>query len=359
MPNKDKFIKRNTGVLPIIGALPTNKSYINGIISGVPYEEILLSMLWKQYRSTGEKQHSLYFDSRGCVSFSFNNGVEEGINFLKQTGILTDEVVNSLLPNSNDQALFWEFFNDNGEADLSDRGLAKLSDTDLYNGNSLFRVFDIGKDFALPERVWGYPREQRTPVFDWDDFYKDIPVELVEKYSQVFFSVFKITGEFFSPSLDNIKKHLKQAPIQIASGWCPDWGVRTPIRACDRHNEHATVIDGLTANDDYEDYDTYNPFGKVLAKDYKIDGALKIIVSIKELTINKMIVKENYLYQLVEGVGGFALGLNGKLIIDDLAKILASWSVRNNGFTAGKVLAVSQKDWDSVDHYNLKMQIVE
>jgi hypothetical protein len=56
----------------------------------------------------------------------------------------------------------------------------------------------------------------------------------------------------------------------------------------------------------------------------------------------------------VEGLGGFALGLDGRLIIDDVAKILASWEVRNNGDTKGMTKAVRQAEWDSVPHINLK-----
>lgn len=73
-------------------------------------------------------------------------------------------------------------------------------------------------------------------------------------------------------------------------------------------------------------------------------------------TVMKII--DNTLYQLVESPGGFALGLDGKLIIDDLASILASWQVRNAGNTTGKTATCSLADWNSVPHINLKRELL-
>lgn len=330
---------------------PRLKDYVAGVVSGVVYENRLSTGDWRQWRSTGEKQHSLYFDSKACVSFSFNNNVESQINWLKP--LLTPTLLLTLLTPS-ELLLFQDFFNDSGEADLSDRALAKLSGT-TQAGNTASWVSVIGSQYAVPEKAWGYPRDQRTPVFDWNDFYQPIPQETVDKYSKVFFKVFKIEREFISRSKAQIEYHLKQAPIQIASGFCTGWGTTDPVRACSRHNEHATVIDA-TGTDRFYLSDSYIPFAKALALDYNIDACLKIVVSINQPKDNTMIVKENYLYQLVEAPGGFALGLNGNLIVDDVAKLLASWLVRNGGNTTGKVAAVTKADWDSVKHYNLKLE---
>lgn len=359
-----KSKKINTGVLPRIGARPGHKDYFAGAISGIEYKERLLDGRWLLYRSAGEQQFSIYMDSYGCVSFSFNNGVEENINWLIATGQLTKEKVAELLTSEKDQVMFWEFFNDNKEADLSDRALAKLSGT-TKRGNTLSRVADAGRGnaenpgFAVPERVWPYPIKQRQPVFDWDDFYQDIPEDIVKEYSRVFFSVFEITTEFITPTWDSISRHLKHAPVQISAGWCPGWGIDRPVKACDRLSDHATVIDGQE-DGMYCDFDTYPGFDVRLAKDYKISGALKIIVEInKKITIPIMQVKENVLYQLVEAPGGFALGINGKLMIDSVDKIIASFMVRNKGSIAGKVATCTMAEWNSVPHINLKGESVQ
>lgn len=351
---KDTLKPHNTGVYL---EPPRATDYVQGLVSGVPFETLLTSKNWKQYRSTGEKQYSIYFDSKGCVSFSFNNAVEMQINRFRKENILTDALVAQLLPDPQERAMFWEFFNDLKEADLSDRALAKVSGT-TQEGNSLSWVAFVGRNKALPERVWPYPRDQKIPAFNWDDFYAPIPDDLIQKYSNVFFKVFTIVTEFIEPTLAEIDRNLAHAPVQIAAGYCPGWNEVTPVAACERHNDHATIVDGMP-NQQYQVFDHYLPFEKILATDYKIDAALKIVVTIKKpITQPSMIVKDNYLYQLVEHPGGFALGLNGNLIIDDLAKILASWMIRNKGIIVDKTQTVNLADWNSVKHYNLKMEPV-
>lgn len=341
----------NTGVY--VDPIVSITDYVRGLLTGITFETRLATGDWQPYRSTGEKQHSVYFDSMACVSFSFNNAVESQINWMKKTGLLTDAIIAQLLPDPGERGMFMEFFNDKGEADLSDRALAKLSGTTMI-GNSLSWVATTGRNYAVPQRKWNYPVTQQNPVFDWDDFYTSIPPDMVKTYSDIFFKVFKIQTEFITPTKDEIAFNLKQAPIQIASGVCPGWGTDTPVKACSRHNDHATVVDAVTTTKEPLIFDHYIPFGKMLANDYFIDAALKILVTIKQPTTNTMIVKNDYLYQLVEAPGGFALGLDGSLRIDSLDKIIATWLVRNNGNTTGKTIAIKKIDWDSVKHFDLK-----
>lgn len=79
------------------------------------------------------------------------------------------------------------------------------------------------------------------------------------------------------------------------------------------------------------------------------------------ITHNPYGLQQNTLVQLVEGIGGFALFAqdkdgNDRFFIDDLAKIQASWLVRNKGDIKGKTLAVAQIVWDAYKpvHRNLK-----
>ena len=72
-------------------------------------------------------------------------------------------------------------------------------------------------------------------------------------------------------------------------------------------------------------------------------------------------LQHHTLVQLAEGKGGFALFSTNnegddRFYIDDLAKILASWQVKNKGETGGKTLAVAQVVWDAYKdiHFNLK-----
>ena len=104
--------------------------------------------------------------------------------------------------------------------------------------------------------------------------------------------------------------------------------------------------------DSYE----YGGHLKKYAWDYKFGCAMQFKVTIKE--DKPMEVKDNYLYQLVEGPGGFAMGLDECLVIDDTSKLLASFIMRNKGDIEGKTVSVGLDDWNSVVHKDLKMNVI-
>lgn len=64
----------------------------------------------------------------------------------------------------------------------------------------------------------------------------------------------------------------------------------------------------------------------------------------------------NHLVQLVEDFGGFGIIIDEKLIIGSTAEILATWAMRNDGDTKNKTVAFTKEQWDSVPHYNLKLE---
>jgi len=313
----------------VITPPPNPTDYVAGIGSGVLYEE-RTNGDWTSWLPEQELQKGI-IESMACVSFSFNNAIEIQANWLIQEKKLS----------LNQEVLLKPFIR-NGRLNLSDIGLAWKSGTS-QSGNSLSYVAIVGRNFAIPESVWPF----KPNATSWEDLYTPPQVNF-QTYTDLFFSVFDIQTEWINP--DEIKKHLKQAPIQIAAPVCPGWNTQTPVAACGTGSGHATII--TKASDTFSDFDHYAPFQKKLALDYKFDAALKIVLSIKQPVT--MTIKENHLYQLVQGHGGFALGLGGKLIIDDTAKILASFQVRNNGDTKGKCMALTLKDWDSVPHINLK-----
>jgi len=332
-------IIRNYGV---IEKPPKPEDYIAGIASGVVYAVREPFSGWKSYRPLGEMQRNKYVDAMGCVSWSFNNSVETQINWHMVAKHLTDAQIIKLEP----------FIDQYGMVNLSDIGLAFLAGT-TQRGAWMSRVATKGRNFAIPESAWPFDTEART----WEELYeKKLTDEEIQKYSDIFFSVFEIQTEFVSPTLEEAVTHLKQAPLQIVCPICPGWGnFNGVVQPCGiTVSSHAVVIDGI--KDVIDIFDHYKPFGKKLSRDYKIGSMLKIVVNVKKPNVKKPMleVKDNVLYQLVEAPGGFALGLGGKLLIDDLGKILASWLVRNAGKTDGKTATATKKEWDSVPHINLK-----
>ncbi len=65
---------------------------------------------------------------------------------------------------------------------------------------------------------------------------------------------------------------------------------------------------------------------------------------------------ENTFYQVVTGKGGFGLFADGKMFVDDTAKLQASWIIRNGGDIKGKTGTLTEEQFNAVDHFNLKRE---
>lgn len=271
--------ERTTGVF----IDPGPKDWIAGVnsqISGITINNT--SGDWIKYLPTRERQHSVYFDTQGCVTFSALNIIETILNYKKAHGLLPKAMI--------DEFTAYGYFDANGSFNFSDRYIAKLSGT-TQRGNTLNNVAEAIRKYGLiPQKMWDYPVEQRTPVFDWNEFYKDIPQELIDIGQKVFLKWVKINWEWIitgvtSPKLaaDVLSVHLQEAPIQVATAVCPGWneGGATPVPKCDLPLAHATAIPNRREeNGIIDDFDTYDPFLKMLAADYPIPWALKYVVTI-------------------------------------------------------------------------------
>ena len=259
---------KNTGVV----IKHQEADYIAGTI---PYKEVCND--WTQFLPFGEKQHSVYFDTMACVTFSALNIIEIQLNQLLFKGLIPQDAI--------------KFFSDegyllNGQFNFSDRFTAKMSGT-TKEGNYLQAVWNSVKhDGLLPEKDWNYPRIQRTPVFDRDDYYKEIPQELKDKalkalnyleFAYEWLIEGKIT-EYSSTDLEMLKTELKQAPLHLAAPTC-NWGDGV-IEPCGKTRAtHATTI--FKINDYVHDYDHYDPFVKTLSLKYIMPWIMKGVVTLK------------------------------------------------------------------------------
>ena len=300
----------NTGVI----IKQQEADYLAGAI---PYKEVCDS--WTKYLPKGEKQHGLYFDTMACVTFSALNVVEIQLNYMVANNLISEESV--------------KFFSDNGyllngQFNFSDRFTANMSGT-TKSGNYLQKVWDsIRHDGLLPEKDWNYPREQRTPVFDWDDYYKEIPQELKDKalkvldyldfaYEWVFQN--KIST-YTEDELKELERELKHAPLQLAAPTC-NWGAGI-LEPCGKTRaSHATTIYEVTKF--IHDYDHYDPFLKTLSLKYIMPYIMKGVVTLK--TNNKImdeqklnqIYKEILFRDMDEGAEGY-LGHDEKFVRSEL-----------------------------------------
>lgn len=298
--------------------------YHYGGISGITGEVINASGQWDAYLPKLELQHGTYFDTAACATFSALNCLE----------ILMKKKFNLTL-------------------DFSDRFTAKVSGT-TKRGNYLYKVADsIRKDGLVPEMEWPFWRGRQARI-DWDLYYRKPPREL-RKQAKKFLDDYAIQYEWVFTDPDYLMASLQEGPLQVTitcSNQEDENGITT--RTLGRE-EHAVTLYGFVIGKYWKIFDHYLKVEKKLAWDYRFFHALKYEISKRgKPVIPTMKLKENHLYQLVEGKGGFGLAIANKLYVDDTDKLIASFIVRNKGDIKGKTMAIGLQDWDSVPKCNLK-----
>lgn len=269
------------GVMPqTFGLLPDDripeeksKDFLFGTENGVVKYELMPDGNWmNSILKSNEVQAGVYFDSMACVSFSLAKVCSMTFNRMIKLGLFSMEQMRWLIDN--------EYLDSHGEVNFSERALAKWSGTTRF-GNSLWRVVDTARTKGLvPNSKWSFPNEQRTPVFDWDDYYKEVPSEL-NVLGYEFIRMFPFYYEFISTSDRNLlAKGRKYSPAQVTVFAYPP-PVNGVYPTTDKVKNHAvaSVNDNESEQiryiaDSYED--GYTPgvqFFKKLAWDYSLgDG---------------------------------------------------------------------------------------
>ena len=229
------------------------------------------------------------------------------------------------------------------ESNYSDRFVAKMSGT-TKRGNYLWKVASsIRKTGMVLEERWAY-------VNGWDNYYSDIPQDIKDEGLE-YLDKWEVGHEWVDGNVEDIKEHLKYAPLQATVRYASGTGIMNPKGPTD----HAITIYGYVEGEYWKIFDSYQGYLKKYAWDYKFDSIIKYTLTSK---IKPMEIKQNHLYQLIEGKGGVALGLDDGLIIDDLAKINSTFMIRNNGDIKGKIVTATLEEWESVPHYNIKKQLI-
>ena len=256
------------------------------IAGSLPYKEVCND--WTPYLPTDERQHGLYFDTMACVTFSALNVIETQVNYFIANKLITRKILNDL-----DSLGFIV----NGKFECSDRFTAKMSGT-THSGNYLQKVWDsIRHHGLLPEKDYPYPRTQRTPVFDWDDYYEEISEDLKYKAKQILryfdFSYEWIVSnkitEYSNNEIEELKKQLKHTPLQLASPLC-NWGSGI-LEPCGKTTaSHATMI--YSTNDIIHIFDHYIPIRKTLSLKYIMPWVMKGVVTLKSNNKEMKLIRE-------------------------------------------------------------------
>jgi hypothetical protein len=271
----------NTGVL--VDKKPRLQDYMAGGETGIQFVVRLPNGNWFTFKPTDEKQHYKYFDTMACVTFSALNCVEYQVNYLISSKQLSVEQMTKL----NELG----FIDANGKFNCSDRFTAYMSGT-TKSGNYMWKVWEsIRIDGLLPESDWSYPIDQDSPIFDWNEYYKD-PGQARKDKAKLILEILQIKWEWLwqgaTETTDTIREqaslHLQQAPIHIAAPVCPPWSGPEIIQPCGLTQAgHATAIYGIEQLNEvftsFLDLDHYVPYNKRLAPNYCIPYAIKGVVT--------------------------------------------------------------------------------
>lgn len=245
--------------------------WISGVNSPIGYNIINPTADWQSQITATEKQHGIYFDSMACVSFSATHIVEMILNQMISNNAVDEQHMTFL----RDEG----YINANGKVDMSERFLAKMSNTTKV-GNTCQAVWDAVRNYGMvPAKDWSWNPDQRDPVFNWDQFYSEIPQSVKDKgmrFKTFFYTAYEwVLQDNHSPAV--FGDHLKQSPLQLISmAWPnPINGIYPNTLGCG--SGHATA--GIRQIATITDYDHYEPFIKELAADYCITYALKAVVA--------------------------------------------------------------------------------
>lgn len=296
--------QKNYGLLP--EPIPHDIGYVGGIGDVLP--DILPSGDWEPYLPAFEAQSKLGLETMNCVQFSRLNACEIMANFYGKP------------INKSDRFLYWASgCTERGNTfSACDYGLRKFGccDEDLWAWNEALTRAQYG--MAPPQDV----QDKAAKLFD--EWHLGMLV-------------------WVPNTVEAMRAALKKGPL-----WFCNSG-------------HAMVI--YRIDDAIRVFDTYgNGKGQFpLAYAPQIVAAYNAPFTPKAQPNPQppMQFQENTLIQIVEGKGGFLLAAAGKLYLDDISKILASWLVRTGGKIEGKVLAVKLSDIAGVQLYNLKNEPVD
>lgn len=317
---------------------PTDFEY--GGMTGIE-PEILFPNGCIQYLPENEEQIGIFFDTYGCVSFSACNALEVLIKKKLDLGSFKSDNVKFLLNK----------YIKNGQINFDDQWLVVKSGTVPYVGNSGIKVLDTIRKLGLPPQSLNSLnlRSNDYSKNNIDLYYSEDSLNPDSDYVALDFkNRFEVLYEWVGK--DKWEQASKEGVLQV---YTRAWFRRENgkyYNPTPGTSGHAIINAKLS---ELKIFDSYDPFIKEMEKlsDFY---PLALKINIIEKTMTKPKIKDNTLVQLVSGQGGFGLFLDGRIIVDSLDKILASWLVRTNGKTSGMTKPLLQDQWDLFERVNLK-----
>jgi len=341
MDNEEKIIPQGA-ITPVVKPTDFEFGGMSGIKKTILFENGCLVNI-----PVFESQVGVYFDDYGCVSRSFANAIEILLDRMIELGLLSDGHINWLRNNG------YMIVN---RVRLSNRWLVVRSGTDPNFGNRGDIVAGYARHFGLaPLLLCDWNMGDRDPsVNNKEAYYNAATINpKADEVAAIFAKLFDIQYEWVS--VPDFEEASKEGVIQVyTKAWyrLPNGKYYNPVPGSSGHaidfGQYSTI----------SIIDQYDPQVKEMSKmeDFYPLG-LKINISQKNMI--KPTIANNTLIQLVSAPGGFGLYLDGNIIVDDLEKVLASFMVRNNGNTGGKVMPLVMEQWEMFPKVNLKLEPIQ
>jgi hypothetical protein len=287
------------------------------------------------------EQSSLYFPTNICVSQSMASDVATCMHSLIAYGMTPDNL----------QWLKDEGYFINGKIKFNARALAIISGTDPKIGNSGPRVFGAIEKYGLAAwSKWPFDlRERDTKINNKDNYWNgfNVPQAVIDQGKE-FLKRFVVTSEWVY--IDKWSEVEKKGALQA---YVNAWHERNGKYYNPSPGKTNHAIEQISA--ELQDiFDSFSPSVKIIESlgDFH-PWMLKINLRERAKTMSIKITNNTLIFTVGHG-GVFGLYLDNRIIVDDVAKILAMWMMRNNGNTFGQTRTLTQEDWDKFPKTDLK-----
>lgn len=289
-----------------------------------------------------EQQISIFFDSYGCVSFSFNSPIETLIARKVELKKFSEENIKWIK----------KTFYKNDKPNISDRDLVVLSGTNPERGNDGWSVFLTARNKGLvPEEIAPFDlRNKDYSVNNKTNYYKYSRSKEAEEVAVEFKKRFEIKAEWVH--CDYWAEASKKGVLQV---YTKAWFERDGKYYNPTPGKFGHAIQ-YAKHSELKIFDSYDPFIKQMEKieDF-YPYALKINIFNKNMEKPKL--ENNALILMVTGPGDVGLFLDGRIIKDNPALILTTWIARNGKndvFSGGLVRSITKEQWNLFDKTDLK-----
>lgn len=237
----------------------------------IPFEIRATDGNWRPFLPDFDKQKIAGLETDACVPFSAVESVETQINWFIASGKLPSYHLQKLKDLG--------FIEPNGQFHASERFIAKLDGTSP-NGTAMAAPWDAIRKYGLIP-FSDYPFDAN--ITTWEQFYATVPQALLDKgkeFSKLFSVQYEwiVNGGASGTDVQDMKTHLKHAPLCIGVPVCEPWDQEQPPTCSLTQSAHSTMaynVDGLTYFLDH-----YVPFLKRFDLGYYIPYVMKGVVNI-------------------------------------------------------------------------------